>query len=425
MEEQKESQSPTRTTRRTFLRNAGLATAGVLVGDLARSSTYSIAAPRVLGANDRINWGIIGPGGRGTHLMTRLLAMAKANEANLQFTAVCDVYQKRMDSAKAATGGKAYHNYKELLADKDIDVVLIATPEHWHAQMAMDAMEAGKDIYLEKPMTRYLDEAKKLAACVQRTKRVMQVGAQLTEEPRWKKAHELLPTIGKVVACETSYCRNSKEGEWNYPIDADATPDNLDWKAWLGPAKQRPFSTERYFRWRKYWDYSSGIMGDLLPHRIHNLVIALGAEFPTRVCCTGGIYVQKDRDVPDEVHVLADFPSGYTMSAVGSTCNERGPEPMIRGNKATMLLGSATEIKINPERPWVDEVEASSETVEAVPDTEKAHFLNFMDCVRSRAMPTCGLDVAYPVMVTVALAEMSYRENKMMRFDPVKKEIID
>ena len=254
--QEKQAESGARSTRRTFLKGAGAVTAGVLVGDWARSSAFSVAAPRVIGANDRINFGIIGCGGMGMTHVRSLMDQAAKGESNCQFVAVCDIWEPRKERAKAATGGKLYHDYRDLLADGDVDVVLIATPEHWHATMAIEAFEAGKDVYLEKPMTRHLDEAKKVADAARRTKRVLQVGAQMSSEPKWQRAHELLPKLGKVVWSQTSYCRNSKDGEWNYTIEPNCTPDNLDWKRWLGPAPKRPFDTERYFRWRKYWDYS-------------------------------------------------------------------------------------------------------------------------------------------------------------------------
>lgn len=414
-----------KTTRRVFLRNAGLATAGAMATQWAASRTFSVAAPRVIGANDRINWGVIGCGSRGANLAARLHGLKDV--LNTHCVAACDVWQPRKDAAKEALQAKIYDDYRKLLDDKDVDVVIIAVPEHWHAQMAIDAVEAGKDGYLEKPMTRHLDEAAKLHDAVKRTKRILQIGAQHCEDKKYTRAKELLPKLGKVVRSETSYCRNSKEGEWNTPpIDPKCTPQTLDWKAWLGPAPQHEFSPERFFHWRKYWDYSSGIAGDLLPHVVTPLMMAVGAEFPIRVAATGGIFVQKDREVPDMMHVLADFPSGHTMLAIGDTCNEMGPPCVIYGNEATLELGSlgSSQIRIKPERPYADEVDDLDERCDVEADPEGAHFKNLMDCVRSRQEPRCSVDLAYPVMVALALGEMSYRENKMMRFDPATKKII-
>lgn len=425
MSEQRNEKRPARPTRRDFLKSAGLATAGLLVTDLARSRAYSLAAPRVLGANDRIRFGLIGVGPQGAYHLRTLLDIKEKQEANIDVSAVCEIYKPRQEAARATSGARLHTDYRALLADENVDVVLIATPEHWHARMACDAMEAGKDVYLEKPLSRTLDEAKQVKECVARTGRVLQVGAQWSSQPKWRRAHALLEQIGHPVWSQTSYCRNSIDGEWNTKIEAECTPETLDWKAFLGPAPDRPFDPDRFFRWRKYWDYSAGILGDLLPHKLHQLFIALGPELPNRVVSTGGLYVHKDREVPDMVSVLADFPRGHSLFAVGATCNEYGVDDMIRGHKGTMLLQSDRQIVIKPERIWAEELEGGPEEVETLTeDPLRVHQKNFIDCVRSRKMPNCGIDVAYPVMVTLALAEMAFRANKTMRYDPQKEAVI-
>jgi predicted dehydrogenase len=306
-----------------------------------------------------------------------------------------------------------------------VDVVMIATPEHWHAQMAVDAMEAGTDLYLEKPLCRQLEDAQKIYDTAMRTKAVVQVGSQWTEVNKWTKAGELIKAgkIGKPVWSQTSYCRNSTEGEWNYPIDANASPDNLDWNAFLGPAPKRPFDKDRFFRWRKYWDYSAGITSDLFPHVMHTLFLALDLDFPTRVTATGGIYVHPDREVPDTIHMLADFPSGHTMLVAGCTANELGLETLIRGHKANMFLGGDTVV-IRPERTFAEEVEESREPAPTQGDMMRLHEKNLFSCVRSRQQPRCHIELAYRVHVTVGLAELAYRQNKMMRFDPKTKAVV-
>jgi predicted dehydrogenase len=379
----------------------------------------------VIGANDRINVGVIGCGGRG---MSHVRMMVRQNNEfkadNIQVIAVCDIYEPRKERARSMTGGQLYHDYRKLLENPDVDAVVIATPEHWHARMAVDTLEAGKDIYLEKPMVRYLDEARKLYMTTKRTGRVVQVGSQASSQDKWYKAHDLVQAgkIGKPVWSQTSYCRNSVGGEWNYRIEDGAIPDNLDWKAFLGSAPKRPFDKDRFFRWRKYWDYSAGITSDLFPHVMHPLFIAMDLDFPTRVTATGGIYVHNDREVPDTIHLMADFPSGHTMVVAGSTANEQGLETMIRGHKANMYLGGS-EILIRPERTFAEEIEESRTPAPGGESTE-AHFHDFFRCVRSREKPHCNIDLAYRVHVTVGLAEQAYRQNKIMRFDPKKVEVI-
>jgi predicted dehydrogenase len=274
-------------------------------------------------------------------------------------------------------------------------------------------------------MARHLDEARKIYDTAVRTGRVVQVGSQGTEEDKWVKAAEMIKAgkIGKPVWSQTSYCRNSVRGEWNYRIDDGATPENLDWNAFLGSAPKRAFDKDRFFRWRKYWDYSAGITSDLFPHVMHTLFIALDLGFPTRVAATGGIYVHTDREVPDTIHLLADFASGHTMLVAGSTANEQGLETMIRGHKANMYLGSDT-IVIRPERTYAEDVEETREAVPGLDNEIRAHEKNWLQCVRSRQKPRCPIDLAYKVHVAVGLAELAYRQNKIMRFDPQKMEVL-
>ncbi|MBI2299713.1 MAG: Gfo/Idh/MocA family oxidoreductase [Armatimonadetes bacterium] len=405
------------TTRRRFLTGAAIAAAGAALRGAPD-------AARVVGANDRISWGLIGCGPQGTTHLHDLMAQIENKSANCAITAVCDIYQPRKEAAQALTQAKLYHNYEDLLADDNVDVVLVASPEHWHAKMTLDALRAGKDVYCEKPMTRHWEESVEVARVAREQKRVLQIGTQWTSQKVWHRAHELLPQLGQVVWSQTSYCRNSTDGEWNSKIEPGCTAETLDWKRFLGPAPDRPFSAERYFRWRKYWDYSSGICGDLLPHQIGPLMIVLGAEMPVRVVATGSVLVQKDREVPDTFHMLVDFASGHTMLVAGCTANEQGLTPMVRGHEATMLLGRSDLIEVKPERIFAEDFEPIRETVDDPVEPRQAHQRNFMDCVRSRQEPNCGLTVALPAMLAVGLAEVAYRETREVVFDAEKLQIV-
>lgn len=413
--------------RRSFLKNLGFATLGAATIGLKRSNAYSLAGShRAVGANERISIGIIGCGGQGmTHIRTIQELQEKGE--NIAIMGVCDVYQKRLDRAAQITNAKPYRDYRKLLEDPDIDAVFIVTPEHWHAKMALDALDAGKDIYLEKPITRYLDESFAVYQAAMRSKRVIQVGAQWTSEERWWCAAELVKEgkLGKLVWSQTSYCRNSKGGEWNYPIDPDAKPGiNLDWDMFLGPAPKRPWDPERFFRWKKFLDYTGGIVTNLFPHVLHHIFIVVGAEFPTRVVATGGIFVHKDREVPDTFHMMAEFPSGHVLVVAGSTANERGLEVIVHGHKANMLL-SGRNIVVQPERVYADEVEPLTIQASTLPNPLPEHHRNFYECIRDRTKrPNCPIDVAHKVMVTLALAELSYREGKMKIFDPETQRVV-
>ncbi|MFA0767832.1 MAG: hypothetical protein OXFUSZZB_001160 [Candidatus Fervidibacter sp.] len=415
---------PTTASRRAFLRTVGLTGLGALAAQWKPSPTYALAGgPQVVGANSRIGVGIIGCGSQGNAHIRTIQRLQQEGE-NIAIIAVCDVYQKRLDAAVQRTNAKPYRDYRELLHDPNVDAVFIVTPEHWHAKMAIDAMNAGKAVYLEKPMTRYLDEAKAVYETAMRTKAVIQIGSQWTSEPRWRQVGELVQQgkLGKVVWAQTSYCRNSKQGEWNYPIDPDAKPGvNLDWEMFLGPAPKRPWDPERFFRWKKFWDYTGGIVTNLFPHVLHQIFLVVGAEFPTRVVAAGGTFVHKDREIPDTFHLMAEFPSGWVLVVVGSTANERGLEVLVRGHKANLFL-SGSEFVLQPERVYADEVEPMRIPAPALPNPLLAHHKNFFDHLRDRTKPlNCPIDVGYKVMVTLALAELSYRQGKMMHFDPTRQ----
>ncbi len=414
MSEQKEGQ----TTRRDFIKTTGALAAGLMV------SGWTTSRARAIGANDRIRIGFIGVGGMGMAHVSSI--MGRKNEDNTDIIAVCDIWEKRKEAAKNATGGTVYHDYRKLLENKDVDAVLIATPEHWHCQMLVDALDAGKHVYCEKPMARYLDECIKMYKAAQvHPKQVVQIGVQFTSDDKWRKANELIKAgkIGKVVWSQTSYCRNSKGGEWNYGIDESASPDNLDWNAWLGSCPKIPFNRDHYFRWRKYWAYSGGITHDLFPHRLTPFMLAIGVEWPSRVVASGGIYVQTDREVPDTIHVLVEYPSKHTVLIAGSTCSELGLPDLIRGNKGVMTIGG-NNIAIKPESTYADEVEEMNEQVGGTGENIGVHEKNWFKAIRTGEKLFCPVEVATPVMVALCMAEISYRQNKAVRFDPGKMKVI-
>lgn len=437
------SQNPEKagTTRREFFRHAAATAAvGVAATSAAKSSVYSLAPQRVIGANDRILTGHVGMGGQGmTHL--RLLG-ENAADFNCQPIAVCDLYVRRKKQAQSdakLSESQAFDDYGKLLENKDIDAVWVTTSDNWHAPIALAAMQAGKHVYIEKPMCRSIEEAYTLFDAAKKTGRVVQVGSQGCSDQKWHVAGQVVKSgrIGKAIMAQGSYCRNGRDGEWNYyHIDEDASPKSsgdgyVNWEVFrkgLGPKEWDP---DRYFRWRKYWAYGNGIMGDLFPHRLHPLMIALALPlegdrgFPSRVASTGGIYVQKvnpvtgkpDREVPDLTNIVVDFPEEVTVMLLGSTINEQGWPDMIRGNKATLYFGG-NGVKVQPERVWAEEVEGGIEPVPGEGERIETHQKNFLDCVRTNGVPNCNIDLALRAQVMISLGEMAYRKGKTMHFDP-------
>lgn len=414
-------------SRREFIKVAGIATAGIVASSVAKSPVYAVAPGRVIGANDRIGIGLIGVGAQGgAHLRT---IMRTTEEANVSLVAVSDVWDRRLQGAKETAelpDAKAYKDFRNLIEDKDVDAVIIATPEHWHSRMAVMAMENGQHCYIEKPMTRHLDEAFDIMNGCNRYNKVVQVGSQGTSHVKWARAQQLVRegALGQLVWTQGSYCRNSKGGEWNYRIDAALDESNCDWKAWLGPLPERPFSPDIFFRWRKYSDFSAGILSDLLPHVMHALVRVIGPEYPVRVACVGTNKVHPDRDVADNTQMIVEFPSGHTMVIVGATSNEQGLPDVVRGHKATMYL-SGNRIEIRPERPYAEEIEPQDVDVSGGPAGGLAdHLGNFYNAIRGVEEPTCCIDLAAKVQTIVCLAEMSWQQNKMMNFDPDTLKVI-
>lgn len=435
--------SSNRLSRRNFLKTTS-AGAAVLGGAPAWAAC-------IVGANDRINVACIGLGMRGSEHLD-LVLQHRANKPDVEVVALCDVYQKRLTMAsQKAPRAKTYIHHEEVLQRRDIDAVFVATPDHWHAPITLAAMESGKDVYVEKPMTHTVEESKVVAHKAAELKRVVQVGVQGLSWTRWHKIHELIEsgTIGQVVAVEGTYSRNAPEGDWNtssefWVIDPAAGPnmkgDNyIDWKQWLGPAPQIPFNADRFFRFRKYWDYSGGISTDLHYHIVAPFHVAVSNEFPTRVAGMGGLWIYNDgREVPDTFLTAADYPSKFSMTIQSSQVNENGLMTRIRGTKATIHLSDEWEgppsrqysyADIFPESPFVSEFAKKNEDYQVRIDGvgnegDLKHVDNFLDCVRSRKQPTCHADLGYKVSVTCDLSVRSYRNGKVYYFDPEREEVV-
>jgi predicted dehydrogenase len=421
-------------TRRDFLKQGAAtavtaATAGTLFRTPAFGQQRSPSATGVLGANDRISCGFIGVGGQGYHSHVKNLVNHGA-ENNAVATAVCDVWSKRVDRSlteltmKPADGTT---DWRRVVDRKDVDVVFISTVDHWHAPIAIAAMDAGKHVYVEKPLTRYLGEAFRLYDAAKRTGRVVQVGSQYCSEAKWHKAAELIRDgrVGPLVHAQDSYCRNNPNGEWNYDIEEDCIEGAFDWNGWLGPVRQRPFSADHYYRWRKYYPYCSGILGDLLAHRVHPLLIATGApEYPTRVACLGTRKITPDRDVPDNIQLVAEFPSGLSMLVMGSTINEQGLGQVIRGHEATLYF-SGNRLELRPERPFADLVDREEFDDLQPGVSTPVHMANFFDAVRAGdPMKANGnIELAMRAQTIISMAEMSDRLGEMLYFDEATRTI--
>jgi len=425
-----------------------VAAAGALgaARELLAKPSRAMATGRVIGANDRINVGVIGVGGRGHYLAGQYSAIGE-NTGACRVAAVADVYEKRKRKAAEEHKCDGYLDYREIINRSDIDAVVVATPDHWHAPIALEALDHGKDVYLEKPMCHTVEEARHLAQTVKETKRVLQVGSQTTSSLQWHVAKKYIAdgAIGKMIMSQGSYHRNSKEGEWNWPIDPDAGPDGkgenyVDWKTWLGKAPKRPWNADRFFRFRKYWDYSGGIATDLFFHVVAPLNICWSEpQFPTRVVASGGIYVFKDeREVPDTFQLVAEFPQGHSLVLSSTMANSKHIPGLIRGHMGTIIMvdsgmfeAPTDHITLIPEDEVIDDAYKAKWGSEAtrIPVEEKSsivtHITNFLDCMRTRQKPTLDVDTGFHVQATISMSVQSYREGRVLYWDDNHQKVVN
>lgn len=426
--------SAMKVNRREFVKSAA---AGLTVSAIARP-----AAARIIGSNDRVNIGVIGVGGRGMGLVRWAAETGQKPDTPAQVIAVADVYAKRKRAAQEFAKCDGYLDYRAVLDRNDVDAVIIATPDHWHARMAIEALSKGKDVYLEKPMTRTVEEARKVHEAVKKTGRVLQVGSQTTSSDQWWKARKAIQDgmIGQLIMSQGSYHRNSVDGEWNWRIDPAAGPEAqgdgyIDWKMWLGDAPERKYDADRFFRFRKYWDYSGGIATDLFYHVMAPLNICWGeAQFPYRVTGTGGLYVFKDgREVPDTFTLTADYSMGHTVVLSSTLTNDAHIPGLIRGHDGTIMIvpGGRFEdrvdyITITPQRVAKQKFKDKYGTIEMKIECEprESHMENFLKCVRTRETPVLDSLTAYKAMATIAMSVQSYREGRVLYFDERKEKVI-
>lgn len=407
------------TSRRDFLRTAGAAAA---LG----------AAPRVFaqaaaGANDRLGVGFIGCGGRGRAHMATLRRMKDAGAA-VELVAVCDVYRPRLDAAAEQLGAKAYRDPRELIADPDVDVVCISTPDHIHGYQALEAVRAGKDVYCEKPVThwRQFDLTKELAAEVRKSGRKLQLGAQGMSDGAWHRMRELIAEgiIGQPIHAECGYFRVGDWGEAGMPIDdpnAQPGPD-LDWDAFLGDAPKREFDVSRFFRWRMYEDYAGGPVTDLYPHSLTPVVHMLGVTMPSSVVGTGGIYRYPEREVPDTFNLYIEYPEKITVAVMGTQGNAYpgtgfrgagGRIPVVRGWEGTLTI-QGDEIAFIP-AGGTDKVEKTF-PIER-PENQEWFWEDLFQSIRDDREPVSPMDLAFHVQTALQMAMLSMREGKTARFD--------
>jgi predicted dehydrogenase len=401
-------------TRRTFMAGAAVATT---------AAAYS----QVRGANERIRIGIIGCGGQARDHMRNLVKMRESD--NIDILNVCDIYTKRADAAAEVTGGKIVKDYRSILDNKDVDYVLIATPEHWHANMIVDAIGAGKHIYTEKPMTRTIEESKRVVAKMKSAPKLkLQVGVQGMSDDSYETAHKYVQqgALGKVVLAQIDYSRDYVGDFWENKMDEDARPgENLDWKAFLGPAPKRAWDPDRFFSWRRYWDYSGGIAADLFIHRVTRIIKALGLTVPDKVVAAGGKFAfpESKAEIPDTLNILADYPGGLTVQLISSQGNDAPVEHMLRGTKATLTF-TRTGFTIKPQRSYAKEAK-EIEHRKTGGEVLDLHHRNLINAIRKDEPLRCDHMLGYYGVVVTNMGNQSYRQRKYLKWDAAKQRAVN
>ncbi len=312
----------------------------LFISKVATGLAGTLAASSVLGANERLRIGIIGPGDRGKEILRQALALP-----NVECIGAADVYTRRLEEVRQiAPGVKTYLDYRQLLEDKDVDAILIATPQHLHAQHFVAALDAGKHVYQEKTMAFTVDHAKRMRAAWQRAgeRRAVQIGHQWTSTGQMADAAAFLKPelMGKITVIHGHMYRNTPHGkpQWSRAVYPDMTPENIVWKSFLGEAPERPFDANRYINWRFFWDYSGGNIYENMCHQLSFWYKAMGLGIPRKVTMTGGLYLWKDgREVPDTMNVSMEHAEELLYSWDSSFGNERlGVTEDVLGDNGTI-----------------------------------------------------------------------------------------
>jgi predicted dehydrogenase len=369
----------------------------------------ALASTRVLGANDVPRIGVIGAGGRMGNLLD-----AADKVGPYQIVAVSDVYGPHRDTVKERSNSLAttHLDYHEVL-EKDVDAVFIASPDHWHVRMAVDALAAGKDVYLEKPVTHSIEEGATLAHAVRSSKQILQCGMQQRSWTHFRDAVDLIQggSLGRVVQVRTYWWQSYLRSWPTKPIDTQA----LDWKQWLGGAPDQPFSEEKYHRWRWYWNFGGGAMTDLFTHWIDVVHWAMKSDQPSQVQMLGDKYVFLDWDCPDTVQAALRYP-GFDVVYEGmmaSSIDDGGLE--FRGTDATLKLtrsgfGVYREGVSGKENPVLSETSFRDGTI--------THMQNFFDCIKTRKEPNAPVEAGVAAARAGHIANLAYRHTGQIAWPP-------
>ncbi|MBN1909832.1 MAG: Gfo/Idh/MocA family oxidoreductase [Pirellulales bacterium] len=402
-------------SRRAFLRTAG----AVAAATAWPAASYA----RVIGANERIRVGVIGAGGMATnHMKNALRPLQKQN--NLQPVMVADCWKRRAAGGAKILGiSNAQTDYRKVL-DTDADYVLIATPEHRHAQMTLDALDAGKAVYCEKPMTHTIPEALAVLKKQRETKLPIQVGVQGMSDDSYSSAAEAIRNgvLGRVVQAQIEYVRRyDKMGPWRREETKKYVnkPADLNWTDWLGSAAKVPWNPHHYFEWRNYRAYSGGICTDLFVHRLSRIMKACDLDYPRRVVGMGGIWQWPDgRDLPDNFEMICEYPRGMNVYILGTMSNRVGVDHLIRGYRGTLYFTPTGWVaKDKDDKILAEHKKTGGEDI-------RLHHTNLHNHLRKGEPLHCPADFSAAAVAAVCMANESWRTGRMMAWDKTNQKMV-
>ena len=395
-------------TRRRFLRSSS---SSLLAGYVTASA---LSTTKILGANDRVRLGAIGTGGRTRYLMG-LLKNLPGNEQ----IAACDVYGPNLDQAVGLIGttAKRFGDYRAMLDSKDIDAVVIGSPDHWHKQMTIDAVNAGKDVYVEKPISHSIEEGDAMVAAVESSGRVVQTGTQQRSWEHFILGRQIVEAgkLGQITFGQAYWYQNYAARKRLPDLDVS----KLDWKRWLGSAPDQPVKPERFFLWRWYWDFGGGALTDLMTHWIDVIQWYMETPAPKTALATGRVYASS-WECPDTLNCVLEFPKDYTVVYTGtmaSRIDDGGFE--LRGTKGTLKVDRQHLAFYGEETRNVPGTQAPEPEmlIRSQSDGTSRHLQNFLDCIRSRKAPTANIRVAHEAARTSHIGNLSLRMQRKVKWD--------
>jgi len=408
--------------RRTFIKQA-------LSSSAAMAASGLFPFNRVLGANDRIRIGLIGGGDRGQEIFH-----AAIHCPNVEAVAVADVYTRRLDEVKAIVPSiHTYKDFRQLLDDKSIDAVLIATPQHQHALNFVPAIQAGKDVYQEKTMAFNPDHARRMKKAYEGSGRVVQVGIQAISTPGFGRIREMVASekLGVITALHTHHYRNAPYGGWTREIPADCDPQHVDWKAFEGEAAPHPFDPQRYINWRFFWDYDGCNVFENMVHQVGFWHKLMNFKIPDSVTMTGANLLSPKMQVPDTLDVsMLQGKILFTWNSMfGNDFYGEGHD-LLLGNEGTISRNEGDQIRYQPqggERRGVDtlcSVSPEGGQEAGYRDATAEHMQNFFDCMRSRKEPNCSFEIGYRSAIACQMSIASYHKKRAVRWDPKTEDIV-